>query len=85
MRNLALACEQAFARARIIAKWRGVAPILLVSILPVYNGVNICERNGCHAPLFSDYFSASKCLFARKCDVVVPYNLNTFNVLFMYS
>jgi len=46
-----------------------VAPILLVNILPVYSGMNIHERNGCHAPLFSNYSSASKCLLARECDV----------------
>jgi len=38
----------------------GVAPISLMSILPVYSGVNIHERNECHVPLFSDYSSASK-------------------------
>ena len=57
-----------------------MAPILLVSILPVYSGMNICERNGCHAPLFSDFSSMSKCLPVRECDVAreqyVPYAYN---------
>ena len=46
-----------------------MAPILLVSILPVYSGVNIREQNGCHAPLFSNYSSASKGLLVGECDV----------------
>jgi len=48
-----------------------MAPISLVSILPVYSGVNTRERNGCHAPLLSDYSSMNKCLLARECNVAL--------------
>ena len=46
-----------------------MAPILLMSILPDYSGMNIRKRNGYHALLFSDYSSTSKYLLARECDV----------------
>ena len=48
-----------------------MAPISLVSTLPVYSGVNTCKQNGCHVPLLSNYSSTSKCLLVRKCDVAL--------------
>ena len=50
-----------------------MAPILLVSILPVYSGVNTRERNGYHTPLLSDYSSTSKCLLVCECDVALEW------------
>ena len=50
-----------------------MAPISLVSILPVYSGVNTRKQNGCHAPLLSHYSSTSKCLLTRKCDVALKW------------
>ena len=44
-----------------------MAPVSLVSI----NWENTRERNGCHAPLFSEYSSTSKCLLVRECDVAL--------------
>ena len=48
-----------------------MAPVSLVSILPVNSGVNTHEWNGCHTPLLSDYSSTSKCLLAHKCNVAL--------------
>jgi len=50
-----------------------MAPISLVSILPVYSGVNTRKQNRCHAPLLSHYSSTSKCLLTRKCDVALKW------------
>ena len=33
--------------------------------------MNSHKQNGCHAPLISDFSSASKCLLAGECDVVL--------------
>ena len=48
-----------------------MAPISLASIHLTINWVNTRKQNGCHAPLISDYSSASKYLLARKCDVAL--------------
>ena len=59
-----------------------MAPISLVSILPVYSGVNTRERNGCHAPLLSDYSSTSKCLLVRECDVALEWYRTCYCCIF---
>ena len=48
-----------------------MAPISLASIHPAINWENTHERNGCHAPLISDYTSMSKFFLARECDVAL--------------
>ena len=35
------------------------------------NWVNTGKQIGCHAPLISDYSSASKCLLASECDIAL--------------
>ena len=48
-----------------------MALISLTIIHRTINWENTHERNGCHAPLISDYSRASKCLLVRKCDVAL--------------
>jgi len=64
-------CEQVFARIRIIPNLRGMADVLLVSIHTAYTRGMAFILLVCHAPLINDHSSASKCLLACKCDVVL--------------
>jgi len=57
--------EYLFACTGINTNRRGMAPISLMSIHPVYSGINTHERNGCHALSISDYSSVSKCSLAQ--------------------
>jgi len=50
-----------------------MAPILIASIHLTINQENTRKWNVCHAPLISDYSSASKCLFAHECDVALEW------------
>jgi len=53
----------------VLIFWRGTH--FTLRFLPIYSVVYTCELNGCHAPLISNYSSASKCLLLHECDVIV--------------
>ena len=54
-----------------------MALISIASIYPTINWVNISEQTGCHAPLISDYFNASKIILThvqvQHCIWAAPY------------
>jgi len=66
MYNVAkLGCNQ------ISANLMGMAPVLLVNILPARNTVNAHEQNSRHTTLISTYFIMNKFASACECDVVL--------------
>ena len=75
-RSSATSCTT-FAHARIIANERGVAHVLLVSILPTYKRGVACILLVCHAPFIIDYCCSSKCLLVNSHDVVLEQYCST--------
>ena len=59
-RNVILTHTSPLACANEAAIKGGMAPILLVSIHPMLNGMNTRKRNGCHAPFYGGAICAHK-------------------------